>query len=172
MPRPTKKRMPEAPRLEVIDSTGPEKVSAADSGPISVTISVSFSVVSFGSREDAQQRDEGDHRGEEGEQTVVRERGRPVGHAVLAELVEGALEDGQHTGLALDPGGFFLPRRDGLGDRVAIAVAGGILAPGGGPPGRPSGSAVLVVSSLWRVTAPRYPDPRGANPPGAALNFA
>jgi len=37
------------PRSEAIDSIGPEKVSAADSGPIEVMISVRLSVVPLGS---------------------------------------------------------------------------------------------------------------------------
>ena len=37
------------PRLDVIDSIGPLKVSAADSGPIAVTMSVSELVVRSGS---------------------------------------------------------------------------------------------------------------------------
>ena len=43
------KRMPAALRLEVIDSIGPENVSAAELGPIWVTMSVSWRVVVWGS---------------------------------------------------------------------------------------------------------------------------
>ena len=48
-PRPAKKRRPAVLRLEVIDSIGPWKVSAAVSGPIAVTMSVIELVVRSGS---------------------------------------------------------------------------------------------------------------------------
>ena len=46
---PTISAMPAPPRFEVIESIGPEKVCAADSGPILVTISVSLLLVVAGS---------------------------------------------------------------------------------------------------------------------------
>ena len=49
MTRPTTNRIPAALRFEVIDSIGPENVCAADSGPIWVTMSVTFCVVDCGS---------------------------------------------------------------------------------------------------------------------------
>ena len=47
--RPRTKANPAAPRFEAIDSTGPRKVSAAESGPISVITSVTLRVVVSGS---------------------------------------------------------------------------------------------------------------------------
>ena len=86
------KRIPAALRFEVIDSIGPAKVSAAELGPIWVTMSVIWRVVVCGIAEQAEHRDERDQRREQRQQPVVGERRRPVGHVVLLELERGPLQ--------------------------------------------------------------------------------
>ena len=131
--------MPAAPRFEVIDLIGPEKVSAEELGPTAVTISVSFLVVSTGVAEQTNERDERDQRGEEREQAVVRERGSPVGHAVLAELEHGALERREEGRARVRAG------RAEVHPRALRRVAGGL-----GAGGR-VGAAVAVVVAVGDV---------------------
>ena len=82
--------------LEAIDSIGPEKVWAADFGPIAVTISVIVAVVAW-IADQAEDRDQRDQRREEREQPVVGESGGPVGEVVVPELGRGPLQSGKDS---------------------------------------------------------------------------